>query len=261
MTPELLLDPSLRYWVLIPISLVMVMVGVLRSYITILLQPSPKIQDWKVLREQQYIQRSRNFRSNNNVLLNKLEFESRQKFLIEILRSKEILKDDPEKPKEPANPFTDPNTTDAMFQMLKGNIANYIPQTVIMWWVNFFFSGFVIMKLPFPLTLRFKSMLQAGVSTPDLDVTWVSSISWYFVNLLGLKSVYNLILQDSDIVNQLMQQTQQQSPQMSMPGAGAPATEKIFKAEAENIQILSFESSLDGIEERFIKKFNNQLVN
>lgn len=171
------------------------------------------------------------------------------------------MKDDPEKPKEPANPFTDPNTTDAMFQMLKGNIANYIPQTVIMWWVNFFFSGFVIMKLPFPLTLRFKSMLQAGVSTPDLDVTWVSSISWYFVNLLGLKSVYNLILQDSDIVNQLMQQTQQQSPQMSMPGAGAPATEKIFKAEAENIQILSFESSLDGIEERFIKKFNNQLVN
>ncbi|GME69140.1 unnamed protein product [[Candida] boidinii] len=227
MNPELLLDPSLRYWVLIPISLVMVMVGVLRSYITILLQPSPKIQDWKVLREQ----------------------------------SKEILKDDPEKPKEPANPFTDPNTTDAMFQMLKGNIANYIPQTVIMWWVNFFFSGFVIMKLPFPLTLRFKSMLQAGVSTPDLDVRWVSSISWYFVNLLGLKSIYNLILQDSDIVNQLMQQTQQQSPQMSMPGAGAPATEKIFKAEAENIQILSFESSLDGIEERFIKKFNNQLVN
>lgn len=52
MNPELLLDPSLRYWVLIPISLVMVMVGVLRSYITILLQPSPKIQDWKVLREQ-----------------------------------------------------------------------------------------------------------------------------------------------------------------------------------------------------------------
>lgn len=52
MTPELLLDPSLRYWVLIPISLVMVMVGVLRSYITILLQPSPKIQDWKVIREQ-----------------------------------------------------------------------------------------------------------------------------------------------------------------------------------------------------------------
>lgn len=144
--------------------------------------------------------------------------------------------------------------------MLKGNIANYIPQTVIMWWVNFFFSGFVIMKLPFPLTLRFKSMLQAGVSTPDLDVRWVSSISWYFVNLLGLKSIYNLILQDSDMVNQLMQQTQQQS-QMSMPGAGAPSTDKIFNAEAENIQILSFESSLDGIEERFVKKFYNQSIN
>lgn len=50
------------------------------------------------------------------------------------------------------------------------------------------------MKLPFPLTPQFKSMLQSGVGTRDLDVRWVSSLSWYFLTLFGLQPVYNFIL-------------------------------------------------------------------
>ena len=49
-------------------------------------------------------------------------------------------------------------------------------------------------KLPFPLTIRFKSMLQSGVMTRDLDVQWVSSLSWYFLNLMGHQSVFGFIL-------------------------------------------------------------------
>ena len=50
------------------------------------------------------------------------------------------------------------------------------------------------MKLPFPLTPQFKSMLQSGVGTRELDVQWVSSLSWYFLTLFGLQPVYNFIL-------------------------------------------------------------------
>ena len=39
-------------------------------------------------------------------------------------------------------------------------------------------------------------MLQRGIETPDLDVTWVSSLSWYFLTLFGLNAVYRLVLGD-----------------------------------------------------------------
>jgi len=61
-----------------------------------------------------------------------------------------------------------------------------------------FADSLSVVKLPFPLTPQFKSMLQAGVGTRDLDVRWVSSISWYFLTLFGLQPVYNFILGSSN---------------------------------------------------------------
>lgn len=105
-----------------------------------------------------------------------------------------FLKDPENRGKPAANPMTDPAAMEGMMGMMKGNMAMMVPQTLIMSWINAFFAGYVILKLPFPLTLRFKSMLQSGVATRDLDVRWVSSLSWYFLNLFGLQSVFIFIL-------------------------------------------------------------------
>ena len=41
-------------------------------------------------------------------------------------------------------------------------------------------------------------MLQRDIRTNALDVSWVSSLSWYFLNLYGLDAIYRLIMGNND---------------------------------------------------------------
>lgn len=108
------------------------------------------------------------------------------------------------------------------------------------------------MKLPFPLTPQFKSMLQSGVGTRDLDVRWVSSLSWYFLTLFGLQPVYNYILGGNNAAGQVQQMQQMQGP---MPGMGGPDDpDKVMKGEAENLEVVEHWCILDGVEERLLAR-------
>jgi hypothetical protein len=108
-------------------------------------------------------------------------------------------------------------------------------------------------KLPFPLTPQFKQMLQAGVGTRDLDVRWVSSLSWYFLTLFGLQPVYNFILGSKNAANQMAQQMQQ-GQMGANPMGGAEDPEKIFRAEGENLEVIDHKYILEGVEERLLAK-------
>lgn len=71
-------------------------------------------------------------------------FENRKKFMQAAFQKGEYLKDPEHRGQPPANPLTDPGGMDQMMNMMKGNMVMFIPQTVIMGWINFFFSGFVL---------------------------------------------------------------------------------------------------------------------
>ncbi|KAB8219170.1 integral membrane protein DUF106-domain-containing protein [Aspergillus novoparasiticus] len=250
----ILRDPALFYWILFPITIVMILTGILRHYATVLMNTPPKpASTLAESRERLSLLRGVNLRNNASAVLSRDAFEMRKNYLVSAYQSGEFLKDPASRGQPPANPMTDPAGMEAMMGMMKGNMMMMIPQTLIMSWINAFFSGFVILKLPFPLTIRFKSMLQSGVMTRDLDVRWVSSLSWYFLNLFGLQSVFGFILGSDNAANHMSQQMATMNPAMGAnPFQPGQDPDKLYQSEAENLAVMEHFCILDGIEDRIL---------
>ncbi|MCJ1485873.1 ER membrane complex subunit 3 [Schaereria dolodes] len=98
-------------------------------------------------------------------------------------------------------------------------------------------------------------MLQSGVATRDLDVRWVSSLSWYFLNLFGLQSVFIFLLGNENAANQMAQQMSQMNPGAAGAGMFQPGQDpdKLFQSEAENLEVVEHWCVLDGVERRLLE--------
>ena len=70
-------------------------------------------------------------------------------------------------------------------------------QIVMGMFVNYFFAGFILGKIPFRLSPSFRPMLQRGIDLPSLDVTYFTSLSYYILLLFGLQGVFRIIFRCS----------------------------------------------------------------
>ena len=119
--------------------------------------------------------------------------------------------------------------------------------------VNYFFSGFVLGKIPFPLTPSFKGMLQRGVNLATLETSYVTSMSWYFLVMFGMRGLYSIVMGAGATTDDMaMMQAQMGMGQQGQPGQ-QPDMGKIFAAEAEFLQIVEHTWFLDAAEERLLK--------
>jgi hypothetical protein len=221
---DLLLDSQIRDWVLLPIVLVVFLIGLLRHYATLAMKTEVKT-DETALRQSQVLLRSRLLRENANYISPRAFREKRELFNN---KEKGLLTQKPENTQMMAmlNPA---NMTD----MMKKNALMIVPNLVMFTWLSYFFSGFVIAKVPFPLASRFRSMLQRGIELSSLDVTYVTSLSMYVIILFGLGGVYSLVLGEANEADDatLMQQQQQ----MASQGVDMVAA---YKAEMENLELI-----------------------
>jgi hypothetical protein len=121
----------------------MILTGILRHYATVLLQSTPKKQPLAKIREQRSLLRGVNLRNNANVI-SPSAFQARKNYLVAAYKEGTFLADPEGRGKPPPNPMSDPAMMEGMMGMMKGNVAMMVPQTLIMGWINAFFSGFVI---------------------------------------------------------------------------------------------------------------------
>ncbi|GAV03345.1 hypothetical protein RvY_13785 [Ramazzottius varieornatus] len=241
---ELLLDPNIRTWIFIPIVIITFFIGILRHYVSILMA-SPKPVQLQQVKDTQALLRSRILRENGKYLP-KSSFLMRKHYFNDATSG--ILKIGQDRPAAAAaNPMQDPNM---LQDMLKGNLVNMLPMMAVGGWINWMFSGFVTTKVPFPLTWRFKDMLQRGINLPSLDPSWVSSASWYFLNVFGLRQIYSLVLGADNAADQ----TKFMEDQVNVSGA-PPDPRAAFKAEWEAMELYEHKYALRGIEEELLAQF------
>lgn len=239
------LDPKIRDWVLFPMVLLSILMGIGRTYASQLAtsaSPAAKTLDDDTHRAKQILARAARLRSQGWVLRDEV-FEARRaefnKKETGLLRAK---KDEG----PPPNPLQDPNM---MNNMMKQQMLGMVPNMGMMAFVSYFFSGFVLCKVPFSLTSGFREMLQRGVSLTTLDVSYVSSLSVYFMVMFGLGGLFSIMLGGSgasvgdDIQAQMMgMMPQQQQQPFQKPQA--------FQTERDSLDLVHHKWMVGRVAER-----------
>ena len=241
---EILLDPSIRDWVLIPIVLATFLAAVLRNIIgqNMPEQQNPSSDEVKV---QQAILRVNRLKSACGIVSEKA-FKLRRSYFCRPQTG--FLHKEFEN--TAMNMMFDPG---AMMAGMKRNMVYGVSSMLLLTWVGNFFSGFILARVPFPLTQKFRVMLQRGVELNALDVTYVSSSSWYFLVLFGISGLLNLILGDRRDPNEKLSNLA--APMMAMGGGGGKDLNKITMAERENLDLVRYSSTLSGVEKRYLERF------
>eukprot|EP01061_Rhynchopus_euleeides_P028391 TRINITY_DN4625_c0_g2_i1.p1 TRINITY_DN4625_c0_g2~~TRINITY_DN4625_c0_g2_i1.p1 ORF type:complete len:254 (+),score=118.03 TRINITY_DN4625_c0_g2_i1:136-897(+) len=244
--PTVMLDPSIRDWALIPIIVVTLLLQLFRHYVSMLMKDhSPCSVEF--LRESQTVMRSTLCRTNRGWV--PLEsFEQRRKKYSE--PEKGLLHKKPSSDEgNPMNAMADPS---AMKGMMVQQLLGIGPHIGMMTWVSHFFPSFIIAKLPFPLTSRFRAMFQRGIEHNTLEVTYITSVCGYFLIMFGLRGIITLLLGEASEFDEAEQFKNMTEGQMG--GRQQVDMSKLYTAEVENWSeaLTQHDFQLSGSEKRLL---------
>lgn len=206
-TQDLLLDSEIRDWVFLPLLVMLVIAGIIRHYIGIML----RMQNSKTIPYQEnriinLITRASILRNVGADILSDEKWKGRMAYLIDkdkgFLRNeieKIIMQKDNQKKNENSSNIKDVHLPDPMTMLgpMKGQFLVMLQNMILMHGISYLFQGYILVKVPFFLSNGFKHMFQRGLDISNLDTSYVSSISWYFLVMFGLRGFFTLIIGDN----------------------------------------------------------------
>lgn len=202
----MLIDPAIRDKVLIPLLVLAYVYMSLRDvmYKLVLSKPDESM-GIEEIRQRQIVARAQRLRVNGNYITGS-GFAMRKSYLIDedgrALREKTTAK--------PMNPM-------AQMDVMKGQMVGQAVYMGIWYAVQSSLQGFLLVKLPFALTERFKQITQAGISIAALDTSYVSSGSLFMIALFGLPRFLSLFSKNKDQFDE----SRMMQMQMGMMGGAA----------------------------------------
>lgn len=185
---DLVLDWRIRLWVLLPITLATALIGMLRVSVASILVRPPRVDLFKV-RDASALKRSTAFRRAAHALHPAQAAARRAAFSA----SDGPLRRSAASSTSPLPALMNP---EELGNQVVGLLCSTVPSVVLGAWVRYMFGGFAVCRVPFPLSQRFRGMLQTGIERAgqSLDVRYVSALSWYVINLFGNSSIVQLLL-------------------------------------------------------------------
>jgi len=256
---KMVLDPGIRAFVLLPIFVVVFLRSLLQQSVAKLVRSKPELKDAARISHNQAIRRSKRIRANCN-WLPPAGFARRRKWTV----NKSLAPVEVEK-KEPGEQSMDDMNN--MMSMMKGNTASYISNIGFMMWVNSFFAGFLLVRLPFPVSETFRPLVQRDVMLQPFDCSYVSSLSWYFISFFGLSGLNKLILrqanQSSDDPDMKAMRGMSgmgmpmAQPQMSPMGGGYDPN-PMLKTERNEMKIVRHDWQCRDSDKKLLKKWKGE---
>eukprot|EP01098_Paradermamoeba_levis_P011258 TRINITY_DN4816_c0_g1_i1.p1 TRINITY_DN4816_c0_g1~~TRINITY_DN4816_c0_g1_i1.p1 ORF type:complete len:281 (-),score=73.62 TRINITY_DN4816_c0_g1_i1:145-900(-) len=238
---ELVLDSQIRDWVFLPILIIKLLTEVILHNIMKLSQ-SDKKPDRKSIIQNQILARSNRLKANSNFIPYS-SFATRRAFFNNPDTGLLTQEKAPENPLL-NGPMSDPT---ALLEGSKRSMFMVLPQIVFGGFCNYFFDGFVVAKLPFYLTHKFKPMIQKSMETIPLDTSYVTSLSWYFLVLFGIRGLTSLVLGEKNLADEAqMMMGGQMNPAEMSPQQPVLEIHKVFLSEKENLELVKHEWGLEN---------------
>lgn len=236
---EVSLSADIRNWVLIPLTLASILMDILAQLAQRVMASSSAapVKEKQEIAEAQSFMRAMRLCQQGGIIPAE-GFRQRKAYFLD--EKKGIFKKEVQRKSQQEQMMENPSM---MADMMKKNVSGMLPQ-ILMWnFVSYFFTGFVMGKVPFPLSQRFRGMLQRGIDLGSLDVSYVSSLSYYVLMWSGLRGLRSLIFRGQETVDP----TNMMAQQMQMGLGAEPA--KAIQMQAQNLELAKHEWRMEKMEE------------